>query len=94
MPDSFDSDEIEDSPVLAGSIASIKPPGSDGALALPDYAANIDLHDGVSFTCCMARMAPCGFHDGLHPLYGAAVQNDTTPVSLPKGPPSSPFFFF
>ena len=83
MTDRFEGDEIEDRHFLAGRIAYIKPTGSDEAHRLGLIPANIDLPDGVKLYVLHGEDgAVLGFTDGYASAYGAAVQNELTPVSL------------
>ena len=83
MTDRFEGDEIEDRQFLAGRITYIKPTGSAEAHRLGLIPANIDLPDGVTLYVLHAEDGSVlGFTDGYASAYGAAVQNELTPVSL------------
>jgi hypothetical protein len=83
MTDRFEGDEIEDRQLAAGRITYIKPTGSAEAHRLGLIPANIDLPDGVTLYVLHAEDGSVlGFTDGYASAYGAAVQNELTPVSL------------
>jgi hypothetical protein len=83
MTDRFESDEIEDRQFAVGRITYIKPTGSAEAHRLGLIPANIDLPDGVTLYVLHAEDGSVlGFTDGYASAYGAAVQNELTPVSL------------
>ena len=83
MTDRFEQDEIEDRQSLAGRITYIKPTDSEEAHRLGLIPANIDLPDGVKLYVLHAEDGSVlGFTDGYASAYGAAVQNELTPVSL------------
>jgi hypothetical protein len=83
MMDRFESDEIEDRQFAAERLTYIKPTGSAEAHRLGLIPANIDLPDGVKLYVLHAEDGSVlGFTDGYASAYGAAVQNELTPVSL------------
>ena len=84
MTDRFDTDEFEDQPqFVPGRITYIKPTDSEEAHRLGLLPANIDLPDGMKLYVLHAEdCSVLGFIDGYASAYGAAVQNQLTPVSL------------
>jgi hypothetical protein len=83
MTDRFESEEIDDRLFAAGRLTYIKPTGSDEAHRLGLIPANIDLPAGVKLYVLHAEDGSVlGFTDGYASAYGAAVQNELTPVSL------------
>jgi hypothetical protein len=83
MTDRFESEDIDDGQFVAGRIAYIKPTGSDEAHRLGLIPENINLPDGVTLYVLHAEDGSVlGFTDGYASAYGAAVQNELTPVSL------------
>jgi hypothetical protein len=83
MSDRFIESEDLDERIAAGRIAYIKPTGSDEAHRLGLIPANIDLPDGMKLYVLHAEDGSVlGFTDGYASAYGAAVQNELTPVSL------------
>ena len=83
MTDRFEADDVEEGQFVAGRIAYIKPTGSDEAHRLGLLPANIDLPDGMKLYVLHAEDGSVlGFTDGYASAYGAAVQNQFTPVSL------------
>jgi hypothetical protein len=83
MMDRYENDEIEDRQFEAGRLTYIKPTGSAEAHRLGLIPANIDLPDGVTLYVLHAEDGSVlGFTDGYASAYGAAVQNELTPVSL------------
>jgi hypothetical protein len=83
MTDRFESEEGEERLGGAGRIAYIKPTGSEEAHRLGLLPANIDLPDGVKLYVLHAEDGSVlGFTDGYASAYGAAVQNELTPVSV------------
>ena len=75
-----DTDAIERNGVR---IAYIKPTGSDEAHRLGLIPANIDLPAGMKLYVLHAEDGSVlGFTDGYASAYGAAVQNELTPVSV------------
>jgi hypothetical protein len=83
MTERFESDDVEDSRGMATRIAYIKPTGSDEAHRLGLIPANIDLPDGMKLYVLHAEDGSVlGFTDGYASAYGAAVQNELTPVSV------------
>jgi hypothetical protein len=64
-------------------IAYIKPTGSDEAHRLGLIPANIDLPEGTKlYVLHAADGSVLGFTDAWASAYGAAVQNELTPVSV------------
>jgi hypothetical protein len=64
-------------------IAYIKPTGADEARRQGLIPANLDLPDGVKLYVLHAEDGSVlGFTDGYDSAYGAAVQNELTPVSV------------
>ena len=83
MTDRFEIDDSEERHFVAGRIAYIKPTGSDEAHRLGLLPANIDLPDGMKLYVLHAEDGSVlGFTDGYASAYGAAVQNELTPVSV------------
>ena len=83
MTDRFERDDLEEGQFVAGRIAYIKPTGSDEAHRLGLLPANIDLHDGMkNYVLHAEDGSVLGFTDGYASAYGAAVQNELTPVSV------------
>ncbi len=84
MTDRFvESDEMEEARFAAGRIAYIKPTGSAEAHRLGLIPAHIDLPDGMTLYVLHAEDGSVlGFTDGYASAYGAAVQNELTPVSV------------
>jgi hypothetical protein len=83
MTDRFESDDQDDGALMAGRIAYIKPTGSAEAHRLGLLPENIDLPAGVKLYVLHAEDGSVlGFTDGYASAYGAAVQNELTPVSL------------
>jgi hypothetical protein len=83
MTDRFESDEIEERQFASGRLAYIKATDSDEAHRLGLIPANIDLPDGVKLYVLHAEDGSVlGFTDRYASAYGAAVQNELTPVSL------------
>jgi hypothetical protein len=84
MTDRFESEDFEDQQQFAvNRLASIKPTDSDEAHRLGLLPANIDLPDGMKLYVLHAEDGSVlGFTDGYASAYGAAVQNQFTPVSL------------
>jgi len=82
MTDRFeieDRDEQQTGPRLT----YIKPTGTAEAHRLGLIPANIDLPDGTMLYVLHAEDGSVlGFTDGYESAYGAAVQNELTPVSL------------
>jgi hypothetical protein len=66
-----------------GRIAYIKPTGSDEAHRLGLIPANVELPLGVKLYVLHAEDGSVlGYTDAYASAYGAAVQNELTPVSL------------
>jgi hypothetical protein len=83
MSDRFIESEDLDERIAAGRIAYIKPTGSAEAHRLGLIPANIDLPDGMKLYVLHAEDGSVlGFTDGYASAYGAAVQNELTPVSV------------
>jgi hypothetical protein len=84
MTDRFEIEDTgEERPFAAGRITYIKPTGSDEAHRLGLLPANIDLPEGMKLYVLHAEDGSVlGFTDGYASAYGAAVQNELTPVSL------------
>jgi len=83
MTDRFESDEFDERSFAASRIAYIKPTGSDEAHRLGLIPANIELPAGVKLYVLHAEDGSVlGFTDGYASAYGAAVQNELTPVSV------------
>ena len=83
MTDRFERDDLDDGKSVAGRIAYIKPTGSEEAHRLGLIPANIDLPDGMKLYVLHAEDGSVlGFTDGYASAYGAAVQNELTPVSV------------
>ena len=83
MTDRFDIDDAEEARTAAGRITYIKPTGSDEAHRLGLIPANIELPAGMKLYVLHAEDGSVlGFTDGYESAYGAAVQNELTPVSV------------
>ena len=83
MTDRFETDEMEDRQFLAGRLTYIKPTGSEEAHRLGLIPANIDLPKGMKLYVLHAEDGSVlGFTDAYASAYGAAVENELTPVSL------------
>ena len=83
MTDTYETDEMEEGRFVASRIAYIKPTDSDEAHRLGLIPANIDLPDGMKLYVLHAEDGSVlGFTDGYASAYGAAVQNELTPVSV------------
>ena len=66
-----------------GRIAYIKPTGSEEAHRLGLIPAHVELPQGVKLYVLHAEDGSViGFTDGWASAYGAAVQNELTPVSV------------
>ena len=82
MTDRFEIDEMDEAQA-AVRIAYIKPPGTAEAHRLGLIPAHIDLPDGMKLYVLHAEDGSVlGFTDGYDSAYGAAVQNELTPVSV------------
>ena len=82
MTNIFDG-EVGSERTLAGRIAYIKPTGSEEAHRLGLLPDNIELPKGMKLYVLHAEDGSVlGFTDGYASAYGAAVQNELTPVSL------------
>jgi hypothetical protein len=74
---------IEFTPEFDGRIAYIKPTGSDEAHRLGLIPPGIELPPGVKLYVLHAEDGRIlGYTDAYASAYGAAVQNELTPVSL------------
>jgi len=83
MTERFETDEFDEQQFVPGRITYIKPTGSDEAHRLGLIPANIDLPEGMKLYVLHAEDGSVlGFTDGYASAYGAAVQNQLTPVSL------------
>jgi hypothetical protein len=83
MTNRFESDDMDDTQLVAGRITYIKPTGSDEARRLGLIPANIELPAGMKLYVLHAEDGSVlGFTDGYASAYGAAVQNELTPVGL------------
>jgi len=83
MTDRFELEDGEELRSTAARITYIKPTGSDEAHRLGLLPANIDLPEGMKLYVLHAEDGSVlGFTDGYASAYGAAVQNELTPVSL------------
>jgi hypothetical protein len=83
MTDRFESDDQEEARRFAGRLTYIKPTGSDEAHRLGLIPANIELPEGMKLYVLHAEDGSVlGFTDAYASAYGAAVQNELTPVSL------------
>ena len=75
--------ETEDNVAGFGRIAYIKPTGSEEAHRLGLLPENIELPQGVKLYVLHAEDGSVlGFTDGYASAYGAALQNELTPVGL------------
>ena len=82
MTNIFDG-EIGSERALAGRIAYIKPTGSEEARRLGLLPDNIDLPQGMKLYVLHAEDGSVlGYTDAYASAYGAAVQNELTPVSV------------
>jgi hypothetical protein len=82
MTNLFDGD-MGSNHALAGRIAYIKPTGSEEAHRLGLLPDNIDLPQGMKLYVLHAEDGSVlGYTDAYASAYGAAVQNEMTPVSL------------
>ena len=80
MTDRF---ETEGNAVGAQRLAYIKPTGTEEAHRLGLLPENIDLPAGMKLYVLHAEDGSVlGFTDGYASAYGAAVQNELTPVSV------------
>jgi hypothetical protein len=83
MTDRFETEDGEGRQFALGRIAYIKPTGSDEAHRLGLIPADVNLPAGVKLYVLHAEDGSVlGFTDGYDSAYGAAVQNELTPVSL------------
>jgi hypothetical protein len=75
--------ETENSVQTQGRIAYIKPTGSEEAHRLGLIPADIELPQGMKLYVLHAEDGSVlGFTDAYASAYGAAVENELTPVSL------------
>ena len=82
MTDRFEIDEMDEAQA-AVRIAYIKPTGTAEAHRLGLIPAHIDLPDGMKLYVLHAEDGSVlGFTDGYDSAYGAAVQNELTPVNV------------
>ena len=82
MTNIFDG-EMGSERALAGRIAYIKPTGSEEAHRLGLLPENIDLPQGMKLYVLHAEDGSVlGFTDAYASAYGAAVENELTPVSV------------
>jgi hypothetical protein len=82
MTNIFDG-EMGSERALAGRIAYIKPTGSEEAHRLGLLPENIDLPQGMKLYVLHAEDGSVlGYTDAYASAYGAALQNELTPVSL------------
>ena len=82
MTDEFETDEPTMN-VNPGRIAYIKPTGSEEAHRLGIIPPGIELPPGAKLYVLHAvDGSVLGFTDAYASAYGAAVQNDLTPVSV------------
>ena len=82
MNDRYDIDDRDEAHTPA-RIAYIKPTGTAEAHRLGLIPANAQLPDGMMLYVLHAEDGSVlGFTDGYASAYGAAVQNELTPVSL------------
>jgi hypothetical protein len=76
----FDRDDV---PAHAGRIAYIKPTGVEEAQRQGILPAGIKLPQGLKLYVLHAEDGSVlGYTDGYDSAYGAAVQNELTPVSV------------
>jgi len=79
----FEMDDAEGARFTAGRIAYIKPTGADEARRLGIMPEGIKLPDNVKLYVLHAVDGTVlGFTDSWETAYGAAVQNELTPVSV------------
>jgi hypothetical protein len=75
--------EIQENVASLGRIAYIKPTGSEEAHRLGLLPENIELPQGMKLYVLHAEDGSVlGFTDGWASAYGAAVQNELTPMSV------------
>jgi hypothetical protein len=75
--------EMDDVPAHAGRIAYIKPTGVEEAQRLGIIPAGIKLPPGLKLYVLHSEDGSVlGYTDGYDSAYGAAVQNELTPVSV------------
>jgi len=79
----FEQDEKPEGVIFQGRIAYIKPTGSEEAHRLGIIPPGIELPPGVKLYVLHAiDGSVLGYTDAYASAYGAAVQNDLTPVSV------------
>jgi hypothetical protein len=82
MTDRFNS-EVGQPGVIASRITYIKPTGSEEAHRLGLLPDNIDLPHGMKLYVLHAEDGSVlGYTDAYASAYGAALQNELTPVSV------------
>jgi len=83
MTNRLEIDDVEDTGLVAGRIAYIKPTDSEEARRLGLLPEDIDLPDGAKLYVLHAfDGSVLGYTDAYDTAYGAAVQNELTPVSV------------
>ena len=83
MTDRLEIEDGEEHRFTMNRIAYIKPTGEVEAHRLGLIPPNVNLPDGVTLYVLHAEDGSVlGFTDGYASAYGAAVQNELTPVSL------------
>jgi len=83
MTDDFNKEAIEPEAFGAGRIAYIKPTGNEEAHRLGIIPAGIQLPEGTKLYVLHAiDGSVLGYTDAYESAYGAAVQNELTPVSV------------
>lgn len=83
MTEDFEYDDNADGADVKGRIAYIKPTGSDEAHRLGIIPPGIELPPGVKlYVLHSVDGSVLGYTDAYASAYGAAVQNDLTPVSV------------
>jgi hypothetical protein len=83
MTDRFESEDLDEGRLAIARITYIKPTGSDEAHRLGLIPENVDLPAGMKLYVLHAEDGSVlGFTDGYASAYGAAVQNELTPVSV------------
>lgn len=83
MTQDFEFDDTPETGEAQGRIAYIKPTGSEEAHRLGIIPPGIELPPGVKLYVLHAiDGSVLGYTDAYASAYGAAVQNDLTPVSL------------
>jgi hypothetical protein len=83
MTNDFNKEANEPEAFSAGRIAYIKPTGNDEAHRLGIIPAGIQLPEGTKLYVLHAvDGSVLGYTDAYESAYGAAVQNELTPVSV------------